>query len=106
MIEEEATCASLLGSPLLDNDTHGGSTTKKGVAEEASKTYGKTSFLPVLRSMPKILPQDCFRQGWRNPTTEMFRETGKRSVRSKKSEVSNSGEGFHVNSSWNDQLKK
>ena len=31
VIEEEATCASLLGSPPLGNDTHGGSTTKKGV---------------------------------------------------------------------------
>ena len=37
VIEEEATCASLLGSPPLGNDTHGGSTTKKGVAEEAGK---------------------------------------------------------------------
>ena len=105
-IEEEATCASLLGSPPLGNDTHGGSTTKKGVGEEAGKKHGKTSFLPVLRSMPKIIPQDSFRQGWRSPTTEMFRETGKRSVRSEKSEVSNNGEGFHVNSSWNDQLRK
>ena len=35
----------------------------------------------------------------------MFPETGKRSVRSEKSEVSNSGEGFHVNSSWNDHLR-
>ena len=62
MIEEEATCASLLGSPPLGNDTHGGSTTKKSVGEEAGKRYGKTSFLPVLRSMPKIIPQDSFRQ--------------------------------------------
>ena len=106
VIEEEATCASLLGSPPLGNDTHGGSTTKKGVAEEAGERYGKTSFLPVLRSVPKIIPQDCFRQGWRSPTTEMFRKTSKRSVQSKKSEVSNSGEGFYVNSSWNDQLRK
>ena len=89
VINEEATCASLLGSPPLGNDTHGGSTTKKGVGEEAGKRYGKTSFLPVLRSMPKIIPQDCFCQGWRSPTTEMFLETGKRSVRSEKSEVSN-----------------
>ena len=64
MIEEEATCASLLVSPPIGDDTHGGSTTKKGVGEEAGKRYGKTSFLPVLRSMPKIIRQDCFRQGW------------------------------------------
>ena len=106
VIEEEATCASLLGSPPLGNDTHGGSTTKKGVGEEAGKRYGKTSFLPVLRSKPKIIPQDCFRQSWRSRTTEMFQETGKRSVRSEKSKVSNSGEGFHVNSSWKDQLRR
>ena len=47
-IEVEATCASLLGSPLLGNDTHGGSTTKMGIGEEAGESYGKTSFLPVL----------------------------------------------------------
>ena len=47
-IEVEATCASLLGSPLLGNDTHGGSTTKMGIGEEAVESYGKTSFLPVL----------------------------------------------------------
>ena len=47
-IEEEATCASLLGSPPLGNDTHGGSTTKLGIGEEAGKSHGKTSFLPVL----------------------------------------------------------
>ena len=35
--EEEATCASLLGSPPLGNDAHVGSTTKKVVAEEAGK---------------------------------------------------------------------
>ena len=105
MIEEEATCASLLGSPPLGNDTHGVSTTKKGVGEEAGKRYGKTPFLPVFRSMPKILPQDSFRQGWRSPTTEMFRETGKRSVRSEKSMVSPSGERFHENNSWNDLFK-
>ena len=106
VIQKEATGASLLESPALGNDTHGGSTTNKGVGEKAGKRHGKTSFLPVLRSMPKIIPQDCFRQGWRSLTTDMFRETGKRSVRSEKSEVSNSGEGFHVNSSWNDQLRK
>ena len=39
VIEEEATCASLLGSPPLDNDTQGGSTTKKGVEEEAGESY-------------------------------------------------------------------
>ena len=47
-IEVEATCASLLGSPPLGNDTHGGSTTKMGIGEEAGESYGKTSFLPVL----------------------------------------------------------
>ena len=52
-IEEEATCASLLGSPPFGNDTHGGSTTKMGVGEEAGESYGKTSFLPVLRRMLK-----------------------------------------------------
>ena len=93
-------------SPPLGNDTHGGSTTKKGVGEEAGKRYGKTSFVPVLRSVPKIIPQDYFRQGWRSPTTEMFRETGMRSVRSEKLEMFHSGEGFHVNSGWNDQLRK
>ena len=44
VIEEEATCVGLLGSPPLGNDTRGGSTTKKGVDEEASKRYGKTSW--------------------------------------------------------------
>ena len=48
VIEEEATCASLLGSPPLGNDTHGGSTTKKGVGEEAGKRYGKTFVPPSL----------------------------------------------------------
>ena len=48
VIEEEATCASLSGSPPLGNNTHGGSTTKMGVGEEAAESYGKTSFLPVL----------------------------------------------------------
>ena len=71
VIEEETTCVSLLGSPHLGNDTHGGSTTKKGVGEKAGKRYGKTSFLPVLRSMPKIISQDCFRQGWGSPTTDV-----------------------------------
>ena len=44
LIEEEATCASLLGSPPLGYDTHGGTTTKQSVGEEA----GESSFLPVL----------------------------------------------------------
>ena len=39
-IEVEATCSSLLGSPPLGNDTHGGSTTKMGVGEEAGQSYG------------------------------------------------------------------
>ena len=76
MTEKVATCASLLGSPPLGNDTHGGSTTNQGVGEEAGKRYGKTSFLPVLRSMPKIISQDCFRQSWKSPTTVMSRVTG------------------------------
>ena len=50
MIEEEATCASLLGSPPIGNDTHGGSTTKMGIGEEAGESYGKTSFFPGLES--------------------------------------------------------
>ena len=37
-IEEESTCASLLGSPPLGHDTHGGSTTKQGIGEEAKVT--------------------------------------------------------------------
>ena len=53
-IEEEATCASLLESPLLGNDTHGGSTTKMGIGA-AGESYGKTSFLPVLRRMLKVI---------------------------------------------------
>ena len=71
-----------VGEPTPGNDTHGGSTTKKGVGDEAGKGCGKTSFLPVLRSMAKITSQHCFRQGWRSPTTEMsrvscqLRETG------------------------------
>ena len=47
-IEVEATCASLLGSPPLGNDTRGGSTTKMGIRKEAGESYGKTSFFPVL----------------------------------------------------------
>ena len=47
-IEEETTCASLLGSPPHGDDTHGRSTTKQGVGEEAGESYGKTSFLTVL----------------------------------------------------------
>ena len=54
-IEEEATCASLLESPPLGNDTHGGSTTKMGIGEEAGESYGKTSFFPVLRRMLKVI---------------------------------------------------
>ena len=54
-IEEEATCASLLGSPPLGNDTHGGSTTKMGIGEEAGESYGKTSFIPFLRRMLKVI---------------------------------------------------
>ena len=50
-IEEEATCASLFGSPPLGNDTHNGSTS---IGEEAGESYGKTSFLPVLRRMLKV----------------------------------------------------
>ena len=42
-IEEEATCASLLGSPPLGNDTHGGSTTRICIGEEAGGCHGKTS---------------------------------------------------------------
>ena len=57
VFEEEATCASLLESPPLGNDMQDGSTTKKGVGEEAGKSYGENSFLP------KITSQDCFRQG-------------------------------------------
>ena len=53
-IAEEATCASLLGSPHFGNDTHGGSTTKMGIGEEAGESYGKTSFLPVLRRMLRV----------------------------------------------------
>ena len=71
VIEEEATCVSLFESQPLGDDTHGSSTTKQGVGEEAGKRYGKTSFLPILRSMPKIISQDCFRQGWRSQTTEI-----------------------------------
>ena len=44
-IKEEATCASLVRSPHLGHDTHGGSTTKMGIGEEAGESYGKTSFL-------------------------------------------------------------
>ena len=47
-IEVEATSASLLESPLLGNDTHGGSTTKMGIGEDAGESCGKASFLPVL----------------------------------------------------------
>ena len=36
-------------------DTHGGSTTKQGIGEEAGESYGKTSFLPVLRRMSKVI---------------------------------------------------
>ena len=54
-IEEEASCASLLGSPPVGNDTHGGSTTKMGIGEEAGESYGKTSFLPFLRRMLKVI---------------------------------------------------
>ena len=54
-IEVEATCASLLGSPHLCNDTHGGSTTKMDTGEEAGESYGKTSFLTVLSRMSRII---------------------------------------------------
>ena len=37
-----------VGSPPPGCDTHGGSTTKQGIGEEAGESYGKTSFLPVL----------------------------------------------------------
>ena len=53
--EEETTCASLLGSPPLGCDTHGGSTTQQGIGEEAGECYGKTSFVPVLRRMSKVI---------------------------------------------------
>ena len=90
LTEKVATCASLLESPHLGNDTHGDSTTNQGVGEEAGKRYGKTSFLPVLRGVPKIISQDCFRQGWRSPTTVMSRvncqlwETGSEAFTQKK----------------------
>ena len=67
LTERVASFAGLLGSPPLGNDTHGGSKSDQGVGEEAGKRYGKTSFLPVLRSMPKIIPQDCFRSGLEKP---------------------------------------
>ena len=54
-IEDEATCASLLGSPPLGNDTHSCSTTKMDIGEEAGESYGKTSFLPVPRRMLKVI---------------------------------------------------
>ena len=53
LTDKVATCASLLGSPPLGNDTHGGSTFNQGVREEAGKRFGKTSFRSVLRIMPK-----------------------------------------------------
>ena len=57
---EEATCASLFGSPPLGNDTHVVQRQKQCVVEEAGKGYDKTSFLPVLRGMPKIMSQDSY----------------------------------------------
>ena len=48
VIEEETTCASLLGSSPLGNDTHAGSTTKVGTGEEAGTREHKTSFLSLL----------------------------------------------------------
>ena len=42
-------------SPPLGNDTHGDPTTKMGIGEEAGESYGKTSFLPVLRRMLKVI---------------------------------------------------
>ena len=93
VVEEEATCASLLGSPPL--------AVTRMVLQRPRRALGRRQAKDTVR--PR---QDSFRQGWRSPTTEMFRETGERSVRSEKSEVSNSGEGFHVNSSWDDQLRK
>ena len=41
-----------------------------------TKDTVRPSFLPVLRSMPKIISQDCFLQGWRSPTTVMSRVNG------------------------------
>ena len=60
-MEEETTCASLLESPLFGHDTHGGSKTKQGMGEEAGESYGKTSFLPVLRRLSKVIHRhrDC-----------------------------------------------
>ena len=57
------------GSPLLGYDTHGGSTTKQGIGEEAGESYGKTSFLPVLPRMSKVIHSA---QGnlWQNVHTE------------------------------------
>ena len=46
-IEEEAAYTSLLGSPPLGNDTHGGSTTKIGIGE-AGESYGKPHVPPSL----------------------------------------------------------
>ena len=52
LTEKVATCASLLGSPPM----------RRMVVQRPTRAYGKTSFLPVLRSMPKIISQDFFRQ--------------------------------------------
>ena len=54
-IEDAATCASLLVSPPLGHDTHGGATTKMGIGEEAGESYGETSFLLVLRRVLKVI---------------------------------------------------
>ena len=74
-IEEEATCASLLGSPLLGNDTDGGSTTTMDIGEEASESYGKTSFLTILRRTLKVI--------------QKHRETGCEGVHTKEGEAEN-----------------
>ena len=61
VIQEEAACASLMGSPPLGNDTHGNSMTKEGGREVANKKYGETSFFPILRSVE----QRFFHHGWK-----------------------------------------
>ena len=52
-------------SPPLGNDTHGGSTTKQCVGEEAGKSYWKTSFFPdkeveVCPNLAQWKPDDAY----------------------------------------------
>ena len=56
----------------LGNDTHGGSTTKMGIGEEAGESYGKSSFLPALRRMLKVIHRETRWEGFTQKKVKQY----------------------------------